>query len=195
MSQEFDNNVLDLINQKGFYRYDYMSYFEKFKKEFPQKEKFCGSLTDRKISDKEYEHVLKWNIFEMKTLKDYHDLYSKYEVLLLAFVFEKFRNNNFMDYGLCPGHYLSVLGLSWDAMRRKTKIELGLLPDPDMYIFFEKGTRGGISYISNRYSKANNKYIKYSDSKQESKHIRYLDANNSYGYATSKPLPTNDSNG
>ena len=124
MSQEFDNNVLDLINQKGFYPYDYMSYFEKFKKEFPQKEKFCGSLTDRKISDKEYEHVLKWNIFEMKTLKDYHDLYSKYEVLLLAFVFEKFRNNNFMDYGLCPGHYLSVLGLSWDAMRRKTKLSL-----------------------------------------------------------------------
>ena len=64
-----------------------------------------------------------------------------------------------------------------------------------MYIFFEKDTIEGISYTSNRYSKANNKYIKYSDSKQESKHIRYLDANNSYGYATSKPLPTNDSNG
>ena len=52
-----------------------------------------------------------------------------------------------------------------------TKIKLELIPDPGMYILFEKGTRGGISYISNRYSKANNKYLKSHDSKQESKHI------------------------
>ena len=57
---------------------------------------------------------------------------------------------------LCPNNYLSAPGLSWDAMLKMTKIELELIPDPDMYIFFEKGTRGGISYISNRYSKANN---------------------------------------
>ena len=58
-----------------------------------------------------------------------------------------------------------------------------------MYIFFEKGTRGGISYISNWYSKANNKCLKFYDPKQESKHIIYLDANSSYGYAMSKVLP------
>ena len=51
------------------------------------------------------------------------------------------------------------------------KIELELIPDPDIYIFFEKGTRGGISYISNRYNKANNKYLKSYDPKEESKHI------------------------
>ena len=71
-----------------------------------------------------------------------------------------------------------------------TKIKLELIPDPDVYIFFEKGTRGGISYISNKYSKANNKYLKSYDPKQESKHIIYLDANNLYGYAMSKFLPT-----
>ena len=60
-----------------------------------------------------------------------------------------------------------------------------------MYIFFEKGTRGRISYISNRYSKANNKYLKSYDPKEESKHIIYLDANNSYYYPMSKFLPTN----
>ena len=59
-----------------------------------------------------------------------------------------------------------------------------------MYIFFEKVTRGGISYISNRYSKANNKYLKSYDLKQVLKHIIYLDANNIYGYAMSKFLPT-----
>ena len=63
------------------------------------------------------------------------------------------------------------------------KIELELIPDPDMYIFFEKGTRGGISYISNKYNKANNKYLKSYDPKEESKHIIYLDANNLYGYS------------
>ena len=71
-----------------------------------------------------------------------------------------------------------------------TKIELELIRDPDMYIFFEKGTRGGISYISNRYSKANNKYLKSYDAKEESKHIIYLDANSLYDYKMSKFLPT-----
>ena len=59
-----------------------------------------------------------------------------------------------------------------------------------MYIFFEKGMRGGVSYISNRYSKANNKYLKSYDPNEESKHIVYLDADNLYVYAMSKFLPT-----
>ena len=80
--------------------------------------------------------------------------------------------------------------LSWDAMLNMTKIKLELISDPDMYIFFEKGMRGGVSYISNRYSKANNKYLKSYDPTQESKHIIYLDENNLYGYAMSKFLPT-----
>ena len=66
-------------------------------------------------------------------------------------------------------------------MLNMTKVELELIPGPDMYIFFEKGTRGGVSYISNRNSKANNKYLKSYDSKQESRHIIYLDAKNLYG--------------
>ena len=70
------------------------------------------------------------------------------------------------------------------------KVELELIPDPDMYILFEKRTRGGDSCISNRYSKANNKYLKYYDPKKESKHIIYLDATNLYGYAISKFLST-----
>ena len=75
-------------------------------------------------------------------------------------------------------------------MHNMTKVELELIPDPDMYIFFEKGTRGGVSYISKRYSKANNKFVKSYNPKQESKHIIYLDANKLHGYAISKFLPT-----
>ena len=75
-------------------------------------------------------------------------------------------------------------------MLKMTKIKLELIPDPDTYIFFEKGTRGGISYMSNRYSKANNRYLKSYDPKQESKHITHLDTKNLYGYAMYKFLPT-----
>ena len=121
----------------------------------------------------------------MKTMKDYHDLYLKCDVLLLGDVFEKFRNNSFKNYGLWPSHYLSAPGLSWDAMLKMTKIKLELIPDPDMCIFFEKGTIGGISYICYRYTKANNKYLKFYDPKQESNHVVYLDVNNLYGYAMS----------
>ena len=89
-------------------------------------------------------------------MKDYCDFYLKCYVLLLA-VFEKFRNNSLKNCGLCPSHYLSTLGLCWDAMLKMTKIELELNSEPDMYLLFEKSTEGGISYISSRYNKANNK--------------------------------------
>ena len=168
-----------------------MSNFEKFKEQLPGKEKFYRLLTGKKkISDKEYEHVLKvWNKFGMEKMKDYHNLYLKCDILLLAVVFEKFRNNSLMNCGLCPSHYLSAPALSWDVMLNMTKVELKLILDPDMYIFFEKGTRGRVSHISNRYSNANNKYLKSFDQKQESKHIKYFDVNHLHGYAMSKFLP------
>ena len=167
-----------------------MTESEKFKEELPSKEKIYSSLNDRKITDKEYEHVIKaWRKIEMKTMTDYHDLYLRCDVLLLAGVIEKFRNNSLKNYRLCPSNYLSAPGLNWDAMVKMTKIKLELIPDPDMYIFFEKGTSDGISYISNRCCKVNNKYLKFFDRKQESKHIIYSDMNNFYGYAMSKFLP------
>ena len=95
LSQEFDNNLLDLVNQNGFYLDEYISDFEIFKEELPSKEKFYISLTDQKISDEQYEPVFNdWDKFEMKTMKDYHELCLKCDALLLANVFEKFRNNS-----------------------------------------------------------------------------------------------------
>ena len=122
-----------------------MSNFEKSKEELPTKEKFYSSCTGRKITDKEYEHVLNvWNKYEMK---DYQDLYLKCDVLLLADVFEKLRSNNLSNYGLCPSHYLSASSLIFNTMLKTTKIKLELFLDPDIYIFFEKDTKGGISYF------------------------------------------------
>ena len=132
-----------------------------------------------------------WNKSEMKIMKDHHNFYLKCGVLLLADVFKKIINNNLKNYGLCPCHYLSAPDLSWYGMLKKTKIKLELIAGHDMFIFFEKGTRGEIFYTYNRYRKDKNQYLKYHDQKQESKHILYLDANNLYGYAMSKFLQTN----
>ena len=114
----------------------------------------------------------------MKTMKDYHDLSLKCDVLLLADVFEKFINNSIKNYGLCPSNYLSASALSWDAIFNTPKVKPKLVSDPDLHIFFEKGMRGEVSYISNKYSKANKKYLKSYEPKQESENITYLDVNN-----------------
>ena len=81
----------------------------------------------------------------MKTMKDYHILYLKSNLLLLTDVFEKFRNNSLKNDGFCPSLYLIVPALSWDAVLNMTKIKLELIPYLDTYIFFGKGMRGGVS--------------------------------------------------
>ena len=109
--------------------------------------------------------------------------------MLLDDVFEKFISTCLEYYGLDPCHYFSSPGLSWDAMPKTTKIELELISDIDMYLFIEKGMRGGISYIAKRHSKANNKYTQSYDVSKPRKFIMYLDENNLYGSAMSQYLP------
>ena len=127
----------------------------------------------------------------MKTLRDYLELYNKVDVLLLADVFENFRDICIENYKLDPAHYFTAPGLAWDAALKVTEVNLQLLSDVNMLLMVEKGIRGGISIITHRYGKANNKYMgdKFNFN-EPSKYIQYLDANNLYGWAMSKPLPT-----
>ena len=95
------------------------------------------------------------------------------------------------NYNLDPAHYYTAPGLAWDAALKVTKVKLELLSNMDMLLIVEKGIREGVSMISNHYGKANNKYIgDRLDDKEPSKYITYIDANNLYGWAMSKPLPT-----
>ena len=105
--------------------------------------------------------------------------------LLLADVFEKVIDTCLKFYGLDPCHYFSSSGLSWDAMLKMTAVKLEKISDTDMYLFIEKGPRGGIYYIARRYAKAKNKYMENYDSTKLSKFISYLDMNNLYGWAMS----------
>ena len=120
---------------------------------------------------------------------EYHDLYLKSDGLLLADVFEEFRNVCLENYEPDPPWYYTSPGLSRDALLKHSKVELEHLNDPDMLLFFEQGTRGETSMILNRYGKSNNKYMKNYDPEKPSKFIPYLDANNLYGWAMTQPLP------
>ena len=180
------------MSQKGVYPYDFMDSFEKFSQtKLPAKEQFYSILNDQHITNDQYDHARKvCKAFNIKTMGEYHDLYLKNDVLLLADVFESFRKTCLQYYKLDPCHYFTSPGLSWDAMLKMTDIKLELMVDVDMFQFIEKGMRGGVSYIANRYGKANNKYMKEYNEKAPSKYIMYLDANNLYGWAMSQYLPT-----
>ena len=114
------------------------------------------------------------------------------DTLLLADVFENFRNKCLEVYELDPAYFLSLPGLAWQACLKKTNIKLELLTDYDMLWMIEEGIRGGICHAIHRYAQANNKYVKYYDENKESSSIQYLDANNLYGWAMRQKLPVND---
>ena len=142
------------------------------------------------ISNEDYLTCKKiWNEFNMKNMGDYHDYYLKKYVLLLADVFEKFIDTCLKFYKLDPCHYFSSPGLSWDAMLKMTGVRLEKIVDIDIYLSIEKALRRGISYITKRYSEANNKYMKNHDPKKPSKFITYLDMNDLYSWAMSDYLP------
>ena len=110
-------------------------------------------------------------------------------------MFEEFIDTCLKFYRLDPCHYFSSPGLSWDAMLKMTGIKLEKISDIDKYLFIEKGSRGGISYIAKRHAKANNKYMNDYDPEKPSTFITYLDMNNLYGRAKSKYLPYGELSG
>ena len=167
-----------------------MDSWERFNEtSLPDKKAFYSELYLEDITDKEYVYAQK--VFEelkLKILGDYHDLCVQSNTLLLADVFENFRNKCIEIYELDPAHFLSAPGLAWQACLKMTKVELELLTDIDMLLMIEKGARGRICHTIHRYAKANNKYMKNYDKNIESSYLMYLDANNLYEWAMSQCL-------
>ena len=185
-----EENKRRLLLKKGIYPYEYMDPFERFgETQIPEKEKFYSSLSGKGITDEEYAHAKQvWEAFGCRNLGDYHDLYVATDSALLADVFENFRKVCQEQYRLDPVHYYSAPCLSWDALLKKTEVELELLKDMDMHLMIERGMRGGISMVSKRYAKANNPRVEGYDPIQLTNYITYLDANNLYGWAMGLPL-------
>ena len=192
----FCNNDLKkfiLLLRKGVYPYEYMDSWERFNEtSLPSKKEFYSNLNMEDIDEIDYRHGNNvFKSFKLENLGDHHDLYVKSDTLLLADVFENFRDMCLKEYELDPAHFVSLPGLAWQACLKKTNIDLELLTDYDMLLMVEKGIRGTICHSIQRYAKANNKYMKNDNNNEESSYIQYLDANNLYGWAMSKKLPTN----
>ena len=191
----FKKGTFPLMRQKGFYPYDYMTDISKYEeKELPPQEAFYSKLKGAGISDEDYEHAKKvWKTFKCETFLDYHKLYQKTDVLLLADCFENFRDFFMKNHEIDPAHCYSTPGLTWQCGFKMTKVELDIIKDSNMLMLMEQGIRGGFSgVLGKRIVKANNKYLPDFDPTKPSNYLLYLDANNLYGWAMSQPLPTND---
>jgi hypothetical protein len=187
-----DNEGMDMLLRKGVYPYDYMNHTDRFaEQKIPTIEEFFSRLYNKPCSVSDYKYADDvWNKFGCHTMRDYHDLYLKTDVLLLADVFESFRTATLSSLGLDPAYYVSGPQLSWDCMMKMTRCNLTLLSDPQMFNMIHANLRGGITMITKRYAKANNKYLEDAyDPTEPSSYILYLDANNLYGYAMSQSLP------
>ena len=160
----------------------------------PEKQAFFSHLADEGISDEDYQHAQNiWKTFNLRNLGEYHDLYLKTDVLLLADVFENFRKVCLRNYHLDPAHYYSAPGLAWDGMLKMTNVRLELMQDRDMHVIIDKSVRGGMCCISHKHSIANNPSLGDSyDASKPNSFIVYLDMNNLYGTAMCESLPEKD---
>ena len=198
-----DINKFILLLRKGVYPYEYMDSWERFDEtSLPDKEAFYSNLNMEDITDVYYRHAqrvfngIAFNGVALKSpnnknLGDYHDLHVQSDTLLLADVFENFRNMCIEVYEIDPAHFLSAPGLAWQACLKKTDVKLELLTDVDMLLMVEAGVQGGICHAIHRYAKANNRNMKNYNKDKEESFFEYLDAKNMHGWEMSEPLPVN----
>jgi len=148
-SKHFSSEDMPLATRKGVYPYEYTDSWGKLKEtRLPEKEDFYSTLTEEHIKEEDYIHAKEvWKHFGCTTLGEYSDLYLKIDVLLLADVFENFRDLCLSTYQLDPAFYYTSPGFSFDCMLKYTSMKLELLSDYDMLLMIEKGNYKEIVYL------------------------------------------------
>ena len=170
-----------LLTRKGVFPYDLLTNLQKFEemRNFPAREDFFNILTQRGISEEDYEHGLKvFSIFKCSNMKDYMLLYNELDTGLLLETITQFRLSVMSKFGLDMAHYISLPQYAFQCMLRYTRVDIGLVSDVDMFLFLQQGIRGGVSYCSTRLAQSS-----------EEEKLIYVDANNLYGEAQTQPLP------
>ena len=191
--EDYSELQYGLLTRKGVYPYEYINSLDRFEEtQLPPVSVFYSNLNMSSISEEDYQQAqLVWKEFGIHNLGDYHYLYLRTDLVLLANMFEAFRDTCLKHYKLDPAHFYTSPGLAWHACLKCTGIRLELLTDPDMLLMFERGIRGGITQVVRKYAAANNKYMgDRFDPKSESSYLQNLDTNNLYSWAMSKPFPT-----
>ena len=157
--EDYSELQYDLVTRKGVYPYEYVNSWNRFNEtQLPPIDAFYSNLNMSSISEEGYQHAQRvWEEFGIRNLGDYHNLYLRTDVVLLANVYEAFRDTCLKHYKLDPVHFYTSPGLAWKACLKCTGIKLELLTDPDMLLMFEWGIRVGITQVVRKYALANNK--------------------------------------
>ncbi len=186
-----DPLMFQYAQKKNFFPYEFFNNESKLSlTSLPPPSAFYSSLDGSSITEEDYKHAKEaWKIFNCETLKDYLVEYCKIDVLLLTDSFLSFREECLKAYTIDPLYCYSLPGFTFEAFLKLSGTKLDLLTNPDMYLFFESGIRGGITNTVRRYSKANCHRVPDYDSSAKPNTILYLDANNLYGHAMSQKLP------
>ena len=168
--EDYSELQYHLLTRKGVYPYEYINSWDQFEEtQLPPMNSFYSNLNMSSISEDDYQRAQRvWTEFGICNLGDYHDLYLKTDVALLANVYEAFRDTCLKHYKLDPAHFYTSPGLAWKAYLKHTGIKLELLTNPDMLLMFEQGIRGEITQAVRKYASANNKYMEI-DSTQNMK--------------------------
>jgi uncharacterized protein YeeX (DUF496 family) len=193
LEQALGTSLGKRLARKGVYPYEYMNSWDRFEEtEFPTPNEFFSSLSGKKINGPDYEFGK--SVFDSlcTNMGDYHDLYLYLDSLLLACVFENFREVAITNYRLDPCHYFSLAGYAWDAALLATRQKLEQITDPQIYNMLEMGLRGGVSMISQRNATANNRYMDDFKAEDPESYLLYIDKNNLYGEALLQHLPVSD---
>ena len=135
-----------MLQRKGVYPYSWVNSVERFAAtELPPVEAFHSDLDDKKCKRDDYKHALEvWDAANCQTFGDYHDLYLRLDVTLLADVFERFRRSAHSTYGLDPAHFYTLPGFSWRALFKHTGAKLELLTARYVYRLRERFLRRGL---------------------------------------------------
>ena len=158
--EDYSELQYGLLTRKGVYPDEYINSWDLFEEtQLPPISAFYSNLNMSSISEEDYQHTQRvCEEFRIHNLGDYHDLYLRIDVVLLANMFEAFRDTFLKHYKLDPAHFYTSPGLAWKACLKCTGIRLELLTDPDMLLMFEPGIRGGITQAGRKYTSAYNKY-------------------------------------
>ena len=184
------DEMVQLVEQKGVFCYDYIDKFERLDETaLPPRELVYNRLANKDCSEADYARAQRvWREFNFQHIGDYMRLYLLSDVALLADVFQMFRYNSLDEYQLDPAYYMSAPQLAWNALLKYIHRLIHLITDPEMYRMIQPNIRGGICHASIRYARANNKLMgSLYDPTKPTSYVMYVDSNNLYGWAMSQP--------